>query len=694
MLRPTESPVVFLQQLGRGLREGTGGKVLKVVDFIGNHRSFLLKPRTLLSLGAHGSRVAAGRVLEAMRKGEFDLPEGCKVSYDLTLVDMFRQLLRLSTADEMGRWCREIFDETGYRPSAAQAFRAGYNPGSTRQRHGGWFEFLRDNELTAPQESAALAESGEFLRAVESEPITKSYKLVLLRALLHEGALLTGMPVARLAEVSRELIRGDPRLTRDVQSQELPDVASASRAAWETYWRKWPIAAWLGELTGTRGRSFELDGDRFVPRFSVRPELADTFCAMTAELVEWRLARYLVGKEPIAAGEIRCRVSHASGNPIVFLPTRGREALPRGEGIAFRADGIDYLGDFVKVALNVAKQPGVPGNALVPLLRRWFGPNAGHPGTDHCVLFERTADGWVLRPEVRESPAASAGGAVLPLFPDYAVACGAFGAPSPREPALLHSEIRAIGGLAVDDPDLFVVTARGDSMDGGAAPIRHGDPLLMRWIRGESRADLVGEVVLVAKRNGALHSPALKRLARTGDGFALVSDNPSEVPQLADASIRLLARLVRRLDQREFNPLARHLHEQFRREDIPPLYGQQFNPGNWNSGQVALDGRIVLLTTLDKTAMSAGAQYVDRLTSATTLEWTSQEKTRRDDKKGRALLESLDTGTEVHLWLRRSKKDAGFTYCGLVVPIRAEGDAPIRVEWRLVSPAPDGLVSR
>ena len=36
-LRPTESPVVFLQQLGRGLRRGKGKKYLSVLDFIGNY---------------------------------------------------------------------------------------------------------------------------------------------------------------------------------------------------------------------------------------------------------------------------------------------------------------------------------------------------------------------------------------------------------------------------------------------------------------------------------------------------------------------------------------------------------------------------------------------------------------------------------------------------------------------------------
>lgn len=36
-LRPTESPVVFLQQLGRGLRISKGKTYLNVLDFIGNY---------------------------------------------------------------------------------------------------------------------------------------------------------------------------------------------------------------------------------------------------------------------------------------------------------------------------------------------------------------------------------------------------------------------------------------------------------------------------------------------------------------------------------------------------------------------------------------------------------------------------------------------------------------------------------
>lgn len=43
MLRPTQSPIVFIQQLGRGLRKFPGKQFLTVLDFIGNHtKSFLI----------------------------------------------------------------------------------------------------------------------------------------------------------------------------------------------------------------------------------------------------------------------------------------------------------------------------------------------------------------------------------------------------------------------------------------------------------------------------------------------------------------------------------------------------------------------------------------------------------------------------------------------------------------------------
>jgi len=50
MLRPTESKVLFLQQLGRGLRRHPAKERLVVLDFIGNHQGFLNKPQALFAI--------------------------------------------------------------------------------------------------------------------------------------------------------------------------------------------------------------------------------------------------------------------------------------------------------------------------------------------------------------------------------------------------------------------------------------------------------------------------------------------------------------------------------------------------------------------------------------------------------------------------------------------------------------------
>ncbi len=47
MIRPTDSAIVFVQQLGRGLRKANGKDYLTIVDFIGNHKNNYLIPVAL-----------------------------------------------------------------------------------------------------------------------------------------------------------------------------------------------------------------------------------------------------------------------------------------------------------------------------------------------------------------------------------------------------------------------------------------------------------------------------------------------------------------------------------------------------------------------------------------------------------------------------------------------------------------------
>lgn len=78
MLRPTDSPLLFLQQLGRGLRRARGKSVCTVLDFVGQHRrEFRFDRRFRALLG--GSRTS---LLHQVESGFPFLPAGCHMELD------------------------------------------------------------------------------------------------------------------------------------------------------------------------------------------------------------------------------------------------------------------------------------------------------------------------------------------------------------------------------------------------------------------------------------------------------------------------------------------------------------------------------------------------------------------------------------------------------------------------------------
>ncbi len=136
--------------------------------------------------------------------------------------------------------------------------------------------------------------------------------------------------------------------------------------------------------------------------------------------------------------------------------------------------------------------------------------------------------------------------------------------------------------------------------------------------------------------------------------------------------------------------------QEYRREDIPPLCGEVFSTGNWQSGIVSLPARktMILLATLSKTGMSAGADYHDAFEDAEVFHWTSQNSTTRTGKRGR-ILSGATPGWTVELFVRPERLRAGkacpFHRAGPVEFLDWTGDAPISVRWRLSAPVPDHL---
>ena len=191
MLRPTELTIIWMQQLGRGLRISPGKDRLKVIDYIGNHRAFLTKLRAIAAL-ANRDAETNGRLRELLDQfvaETISLPPGCEVTYDLTAIEILRQLLKpTGTQNALQSFYRGFQERHGIRPTAVEVFHAGLNPRSNSERS--WLEFVHRMRGLDDAELAVWPNHQDFLASIEKTEIVRSYKVVLLLALLDGDNLL------------------------------------------------------------------------------------------------------------------------------------------------------------------------------------------------------------------------------------------------------------------------------------------------------------------------------------------------------------------------------------------------------------------------------------------------------------------------------------------------------------------------
>jgi len=101
LLRPTDSPTLFLQQLGRGLRRSSGKTACTVLDFVGQHRSeFRLDRRFRALLG--GSLKDVSEQIEA---GFPFLPAGCHMELDRVAKEIVLANIRAAIPS---RWTERV----------------------------------------------------------------------------------------------------------------------------------------------------------------------------------------------------------------------------------------------------------------------------------------------------------------------------------------------------------------------------------------------------------------------------------------------------------------------------------------------------------------------------------------------------------------------------------------------------------
>jgi superfamily II DNA or RNA helicase/HKD family nuclease len=107
LLRPTESPVVFLQQIGRGLRRAPGKDQVLILDFIGAHRSEYRIDTKFSAL----SGKTRSEVIENLDQGFPYLPSGSAIQLDELGRDYVLGLMRKQIAPNWQKLIEEIKTE-------------------------------------------------------------------------------------------------------------------------------------------------------------------------------------------------------------------------------------------------------------------------------------------------------------------------------------------------------------------------------------------------------------------------------------------------------------------------------------------------------------------------------------------------------------------------------------------------------
>ena len=177
LLRPTESPTLFLQQLGRGLRKAPDKDICTVLDFVGTHRKEFRYDRRFRAL-LGGSRGEVERQIEE----DFPfLPAGCHLELDPVAQDVILRSIRNSVPS---RW-QERFGELkalGDVPLAEFLEHTGLELEDIYANNRSWSELRRAAGLSTAargtDEDALLRGVGRLLHIDDEERIAAYRELI------------------------------------------------------------------------------------------------------------------------------------------------------------------------------------------------------------------------------------------------------------------------------------------------------------------------------------------------------------------------------------------------------------------------------------------------------------------------------------------------------------------------------------
>ena len=306
-LRPTQSFTVFLQQLGRGLRQVPDKDYLVALDFVGNFKNSYVAQ---LAINGYTSTLEYKQHKNA-NTPEKSLPNACYISaetqvqriWDKDIEHILKPINKFEALQDMYRDMRSNLEDS---PALMDFFA---NPTShdpsvyikEKKFGGNWLRVKATMEdLTAYEASLLDTPAERFLQHIESElSPNKSYKMVVLKTLLALND--THWPVADIAEgFLNYYLSNQDRLADWDELAKAKDPKQFALGKVITHLLKMP----LDKMTNTGGEFFTLDKTK--QTFSIQAAYQaywqqPEFKTLLADRVDFALTKYFYRKDKGAA---------------------------------------------------------------------------------------------------------------------------------------------------------------------------------------------------------------------------------------------------------------------------------------------------------------------------------------------------------------------------------------------------------
>ncbi len=282
-VRPTESLTVFTQQIGRGLRLHADKDYCVIIDLIGNYRNADIK------LGLFDTK--SGNEKNSNKNIHPTLPDTCSLNLDVEVIDLLSELAkkRKPRKEKLLQSYLDLKLTIGSRPTYLDLhLKGGADASQYKSEFKSYVGFLYWAEELTEREIEVYRRYEQWLMEVERTGMAKSYKMVVLLAMLSKGVnnwfnSITPEEVAPFFH--GYLTDKEYRKNIDFSDGETKRLWEYDEAKVAKLIAKMPMTKWSGSSKGL----VTFSNNQFEISFDILEEDQEILYKWTMEICEYRL---------------------------------------------------------------------------------------------------------------------------------------------------------------------------------------------------------------------------------------------------------------------------------------------------------------------------------------------------------------------------------------------------------------------